>query len=35
MQIWSKIETGRILSPPELFQIIDNHDLAKADFSRS
>ncbi|KAJ4445149.1 hypothetical protein ANN_06950 [Periplaneta americana] len=23
--VWSKIETGRIPQPPELFQIIDNH----------
>lgn len=23
--IWSKIETGRIPQPPELFQIIDTH----------
>ncbi|XP_034251787.1 thioredoxin reductase-like selenoprotein T homolog CG3887 [Thrips palmi] len=25
MPVWSKIETGRIPQPPELFQIIDNH----------
>lgn len=23
--VWSKLETGRIPQPPELFQIIDNH----------
>jgi len=23
--IWSKIQTGRIPSPPELLQIVDNH----------
>lgn len=23
--IWSKLETGRIPQPPELFQIIDTH----------
>lgn len=25
MPVWSKLETGRIPQPPELFQIIDNH----------
>ena len=25
MPVWSKIESGRIPQPPELFQIIDNH----------
>lgn len=25
--VWSKLETGRIPSPPELFQIIDNRNL--------
>ena len=25
LQVWSKIESGRIPQPPELFQIIDNH----------
>jgi len=25
MPLWSKIESGRIPQPPELFQIIDNH----------
>ncbi|XP_073987751.1 selenoprotein T [Rhodnius prolixus] len=25
--VWSKLETGRIPQPPELFQIIDNHML--------
>jgi len=25
--VWSKIQTGRIPSPPELFQIIENHKL--------
>lgn len=23
--LWSKLETGRIPQPPELFQMIDNH----------
>lgn len=23
--VWSKLETGRIPQPPELFQIIDSH----------
>jgi predicted Rdx family selenoprotein len=23
--VWSKLETGRIPQPPELFQIIENH----------
>lgn len=23
--VWSKLETGRIPSPQEMFQIIDNH----------
>jgi selT/selW/selH-like putative selenoprotein len=31
--VWSKIETGRVPSPPELFQIIDNHNLIKADLN--
>jgi len=25
MPVWSKLETGRIPQPPELYQIIDNH----------
>ena len=25
MPLWSKIESGRIPQPPELFQILDNH----------
>jgi selT/selW/selH-like putative selenoprotein len=25
MPVWSKIESGRIPQPPELFQIIENH----------
>ena len=25
MPVWSKIQSGRIPQPPELFQIIDNH----------
>ncbi len=25
MPVWSKLESGRIPQPPELFQIIDNH----------
>ncbi len=25
MPVWSKIDSGRIPQPPELFQIIDNH----------
>ena len=25
LPVWSKIESGRIPQPPELFQIIDNH----------
>ena len=25
MPVWSKIESGRIPQPPELFQIIDTH----------
>lgn len=29
--VWSKIDTGRIPSPPELFQLIDNQNLNKAD----
>lgn len=29
--VWSKLETGRIPSPPELFQIIDNHILLRSD----
>ncbi|XP_076304417.1 selenoprotein T isoform X1 [Tachypleus tridentatus] len=28
--VWSKLESGRIPSPPELFQIIDNHVLLKS-----
>lgn len=28
--VWSKLETGRIPSPPELFQIIDNHILLRS-----
>jgi hypothetical protein len=23
--VWSKLQTGRLPSPPELFQIVDNH----------
>ncbi|KAI1289884.1 putative thioredoxin reductase-like selenoprotein T protein [Halotydeus destructor] len=29
--VWSKLQNGRIPSPPELFQIIDGHNLVKAD----
>lgn len=29
VRVWSKIETGRIPSPPELFQIIDNQVFLK------
>ena len=25
MPVWSKIDSGRIPQPPELFQIIENH----------
>jgi hypothetical protein len=25
MPVWSKLETGRIPQPPELFKIIENH----------
>ena len=25
MPVWSKIESGRIPQPPELFQIVDTH----------
>ena len=25
LPVWSKIDSGRIPQPPELFQIIDNH----------
>lgn len=28
--VWSKIQTGRIPSPPELFQIIENHKLIRS-----
>lgn len=31
--VWSKIQTGRIPSPQELVQIIDNHNLMKADLN--
>jgi len=27
--VWSKLETGRVPSPPELFQIIDSHTRLK------
>lgn len=30
VRVWSKIETGRIPSPPELFQIIDNQVFLKS-----
>lgn len=30
-RIWSKIETGRIPAPPELFQLIDNQNLNRGD----
>jgi len=29
--VWSKLATGRIPTPPELFQILDNHALLKTD----
>lgn len=32
--IWSKIETGRILQPAELFQIIDNQNLNRANIDQ-
>ena len=25
MPVWSKLESGRIPQPPEVFQIIENH----------
>jgi len=31
--VWSKLQSGRIPSPPELFQIIDNRDMIKADIN--
>lgn len=30
VRVWSKLETGRIPSPPELFQIIDNQVFLKS-----
>uniref|UniRef100_T1JFY5 Selenoprotein T n=1 Tax=Strigamia maritima TaxID=126957 RepID=T1JFY5_STRMM len=32
--VWSKLETGRIPSPPELFQIIDSHKSFKSVFCK-
>ncbi|KAI1289344.1 putative thioredoxin reductase-like selenoprotein T protein [Halotydeus destructor] len=31
--VWSKLRSGRIPSPPELFKIIDGHDLVKANLN--
>jgi len=33
--VWSKIQTGRIPSPPELFQIIENHKLIRSSSASS